>query len=120
MSVLRANFHAGVPTSRLATAADTHGGAAGDDSADAERYRLLSIDSAHAPEGCTGENWFIYRIVQGRNGITGFRRGSLECVSADVQSIVTALNGRRQWTKSKATSKSQRRAAAAARRGAAK
>jgi hypothetical protein len=91
-----------------------------DESADDEQYRLISIDAACAPEGCAGNNWHIYRIAQGANGITGYRRGDLAHVRADVEAIVTALNGRRQWTKSKATSMSQRRAAAAARRAAAR
>ena len=96
-------------------------GASGqDENADEERYRLISVDAAHAPEGCTGEDWFVYRIVQGSNGITGYRNGTLEHVSAEVQSIVIALNGRRQWTNVQSTPRSQRRAAAAARRRAAK
>lgn len=81
-------------------------------------YRLISIDAAGAPEGCTGEDWFIYRIAQDGNAITGYRCGSLERVSADVQSIVTSLNGRRNWTKNKPISGRQRRATAAARRAA--
>jgi hypothetical protein len=83
---------------------------------DDKRYRLVSIDVAHAPEGCTGEDWFVYRIAQGGNGITGYRCGTLERVSADVRSIVTSLNGRRDWTKIKPASDRQRRATAAARR----
>ena len=84
--------------------------------AEDERYRLISIETAHAPEGCAGRDWFVYRITQGDNAITGYRRGSREKVSADVETIVTALNGRRQWAKSKTDSKANRRAAAAARR----
>jgi hypothetical protein len=91
-----------------------------DEIVDAETYRLLSIDAVRAPEGCTGGDWHIYRVAQGRNGITGYRRGDLARVRADVEGIVVALNERRQWAKGKATSSSQRRAAAAARRTAAK
>jgi len=85
---------------------------------DDETYRLISIDAVRAPEGCAGSDWHIYRIAQGRNAITGYRRGDLVRVTAEVETIVTALNGRRQWTKNKALSTQERRAAAAARRAA--
>ena len=83
---------------------------------DDERYRLISIDAVRAPEGCTGNDWHVYKIAQGENGITGYRHGKLASVTTEVEAIVTALNGRRHWTKTKAPSKYQRRAAAAARR----
>ena len=92
----------------------------GDETVDHEPYRLLSIDAVRAPEGCMGNDWHVYRIAQGENGITGYRRGDLAGVRADVETIVTALNGRRQWTKNKALSTHERRAAAAARRAAAR
>jgi hypothetical protein len=92
------------------------GASAPEQSADEERYRLISIDAVRAPEGCTGTDWHIYRIAQGENGITGYRHGDLARVTTDVEAIVTALNGRRRWTKTKPPSKYQRRAAAAARR----
>ena len=90
-------------------------GARCNDSADGESYRLVSIDAVRAPDGCNGSDWHIYRIVQGENEITGYRRGELARVTADIETIVSALNGRRQWTKSKEPSRAQRRAAAAAR-----
>ena len=89
-----------------------------EESADNERYRLISIDAVRAPEGCTGNDWHIYKIAQGDNDITGYRHGELARVTTDVEAIVTALNGRRLWTNSKAPSKHQRRAAAAAKRAA--
>lgn len=95
-------------------------GGGADKSADDERYRLLSIDAVRAPEGCVGRDWHIYRIAQGGNGITGYRCGDLARVTADVEAIVTALNGRRQWAKGSAISKSHRRAATAGRRVAAR
>ena len=73
-----------------------------DDNADDEAYRLISIDAVRAPQGCTGGDWHSYRIAQGENGITGYRRGDLAQVKVDVETIVSALNERRQWTKSKA------------------
>ena len=100
------------------TMAEGDGAAPLEQSADDERYRLISIDAVRAPEGCTGNDWHIYKIAQGENGITGYRHGELARVTTDVEAIVTALNGRRRWTKAKAPSKYQRRAAAAARRAA--
>jgi hypothetical protein len=104
-----------VPSVALETAQDVARGHGGDNDM---CYRLVSIDAAEAPEGCAGGDWFAYRIMQGGNGITGYRCGSWERVSADVQSIVTSLNGRRNWTKMKPASDRQRRASAAARRAA--
>jgi hypothetical protein len=89
--------------------------AGADQSADDERYRLISIDAVRAPEGCAGKDWHVYRIAQGENGITGYRRGDLAGVRVEVEAIVTALNGRRQWAKSKETSKNHRRTATARR-----
>lgn len=85
-----------------------------DESATDECYRLISIDAVRAPEDCVGSDWHRYRIAQGENGITGYRCGDLARVTAEVEAIVTALNERREWRKSKAPSKSQRRVAAAA------
>lgn len=110
------------PHAEGASATDSRGGAAApaDETDDHERYRLISIDAVRPPDGCIGSDWHVYRIAQGENGITGYRRGELARVRADVETIITALNGRRQWTKDKVPPKSQRRAAAAARRAAAK
>ena len=58
-------------------------------------YRLISIERAAAPSGSAGREWLKYRIVQGVNVITGYRRGDLEKVTADVEKIVTGLNERR-------------------------
>jgi hypothetical protein len=78
-------------------------------------YRLVSVESAEAPEGCAGLDWFVYRISRGVDGITGYRRGDRESVRADAETIVVALNERREWKKSKLTPKERRRTAAAAR-----
>jgi hypothetical protein len=74
-------------------------------------YRLVSIDPVPAPAECVGSDWHIYRIVQGENGITGYRRGDVECIRVDVETIVAALNQRRQATKEKEHSKSSHRRA---------
>lgn len=97
-------------------AADTT--AAAETTEDGARYRLLSIDSAAAPAGCAGRDWFVYRIMQGENAITGFRQGDRSTVGADVETIVAALNGRRDWKKGKSESKVRTRAAAAQARAA--
>jgi hypothetical protein len=68
---------------------------------DEDRYRVISIDAVRAPEGCSGSDWHSYRIAQGDNGITGYRRGDLARVTAEVETIVTALNSRRHWAKRK-------------------
>lgn len=77
-----------------------------------EDFRLVSITATQAPSGCAGRDWFVYRIAQGKNIITGYRRGDLATASADVETIVTALNGRRRSTKPKPGRKPGRRAAA--------
>jgi hypothetical protein len=87
-----------------------------EESTDSERYRLVSIEAARAPQGGAAGSWFLYRIAQGENPITGYRCGDRASVSAEVEAIVAALNGRRTWTKSKADSKAHRRAAAARRK----
>jgi hypothetical protein len=90
----------------------------GTEDLDEERYRVIAIESAPAPEGCAGRDWFVYRITQGENAITGYRRGTRETVRADVDTIVTSLNGRRQWSKSKPLAKARGRAAVARRKSA--
>lgn len=85
-------------------AADPHG----------EDFRLVSISTTRAPSGCAGRDWLVYRIAQGDNVITGYRRGDLATASADVESIVAALNGRRRSAKPKPGPKPGRRAATAA------
>jgi hypothetical protein len=62
-------------------------------------FRLASISPADAPSGCVGADWLIYRIAQGDNTITGYRRGELAVVRADVQKIVEDLNERRRTLK---------------------
>jgi hypothetical protein len=93
-----------LPISRRAAGANASDAKAVDAGADQdlERYRLVSIDAVHAPEGCTGRDWHVYRIVQGVNEITGYRQGDLERVNADVEEIIAALNGRRAWGSHKA------------------
>jgi hypothetical protein len=121
MSIMRGYVHTG-GTPRVdaqsAAAIEVPGAAVDNDTIAGERYRLTSVLAVSAPEGCAGDNWFVYRIMQGTNGITGYRRGDLERVSEDVQTIVTALNLRRESAPKK--QKGARRAAVPINTGAAK
>jgi len=87
--------------------------------ADLVSYELVSVESAKAPEGCAGRDWFVYRIGQGVNEITGYRQGNRESVRADAETIVVALNERREWRKSKQLPKTRRRTGAPAKTAAA-
>lgn len=58
-------------------------------------YEIVTIEPTPAPEGCTGANWFVYRIARGRNEITGYRQGSRAAVKSEVNILVEGLNGRR-------------------------
>jgi hypothetical protein len=62
---------------------------------DDESFRLVEIRSTRAPEGCAGRDWLVYEIAQGANLITGYRRGDLPSVTAEVERIVVGLNERR-------------------------
>lgn len=57
-------------------------------------YRLVSIDSTPAPAPGVGDDWLVYRIAQGANVVTGYRRGTRASVTYDVERIVEALNER--------------------------
>jgi len=57
-------------------------------------YRLVSIDSTSAPAADVGDDWLLYRIAQGANVVTGYRRGTRARVTFDVERIVEALNER--------------------------
>jgi len=82
-------------------------------------YRLIGVESVKTPEGCAGADWFVYRIAQGINAITGYRRGNHESVRGEAETIVVALNERREWKKSKVSPTDRRKAAAAVRAAAA-
>jgi hypothetical protein len=59
-----------------------------------EVYRLVSVDSTSAPRGGVGDDWRLYRIARGANVVTGYRRGTRESVTVEVERIVEALNER--------------------------
>jgi hypothetical protein len=62
---------------------------------DVPPYETATIEPAEPPEGGIGKNWFRYTITQGRNTITGYRRGTMRTVKRDVNAIVVELNERR-------------------------
>ena len=64
-----------------------------------EAFRLVAIKHAPTPEGCVGRDWLVYKIAQGSNVITGYRRGDLPAATADVERIVIGLNERRVASK---------------------
>jgi hypothetical protein len=78
---------------------------------DEEAFRLVTIGHAPAPEGCVGRDWLVYRIAQGANMITGYRRGDLPAATAEVERIVMGLNERRVASKGRPGPKPKPRAA---------
>ncbi len=72
-------------------------------------FELVSIDEAKPPRGSEGSNWFRYKISQGENMITGYRRGSLRTVKREVNIIIVGLNERRSGKRKPPTAKSQPR-----------
>lgn len=72
---------------------DTHEAAEAAGAADG--YRLAYIRATSAPSEDGGRDWLKYCIAQGSNLITGYRRGDLRSVTAEVEKIVVGLNSRR-------------------------
>jgi hypothetical protein len=60
----------------------------------AATFCLIGIDGVGAPSGATGDDWLVYRIAQGTNVVTGYRRGRRQDVSVAVRLMVQALNVR--------------------------
>ena len=58
-------------------------------------YRLAEVRPTAAPSGSAEADWLIYRIAQGSNVITGYRRGDVRAVTADLERMVDGLNERR-------------------------
>lgn len=61
---------------------------------DAE-YVLTSLDRSEAPSGIEGDDWFAYKINQGDNEITGYRRGKLTAIKGELKTLIESLNERR-------------------------
>ena len=79
-----------------------------------EPFRLVTIEPTRAPDGGTGRDWFLYRIAQGANMITGYRQGDLRATTAEVERIVVGLNERRVGSKGRPGPKPKPSAGAAA------
>lgn len=77
---------------------------------DADSFRLVSVHATAPPSGSAGRDWLVYRIAQGTNEITGYRRGDLKSARMDLEKIVVGLNERRMKRKDKTGPKPQRAA----------
>ena len=60
------------------------------------------------PSGSSGRDWLTYRIAQGTNEITGYRRGDIKSARVEIEKIVVGLNERRMKRKDKTGPKPQR------------
>ena len=58
-------------------------------------YTVVSVRRSETPPGGEGTDWHRYEIVQGKNRIKGYRRGSREDVTEAVNEIAVRLNERR-------------------------
>ena len=58
-------------------------------------YEVVLVRRSETPPGAEGTDWYRYEIVQGKNRIKGYRRGSREDVTEAVSEIATRLNERR-------------------------
>ena len=77
---------------------------------DEQMFELISIDEAEPPQDEEAEikgDWFRYRISQGDNLITGYRRGSLRAVKREVKTIIVGLNERRSGKRKQPAARSQ-------------
>jgi hypothetical protein len=60
-----------------------------------EPYQLSSVDKADSPMADDGGQWCRYTITQGKNIITGYKKGSRTAVTRAAKVIVADLNERR-------------------------
>lgn len=58
------------------------------------RYRVVIVEKAVAPEGMPGGNWHRYVIGQGRSKIEGLKPGSLSAVTQHAETVAEDLNAR--------------------------
>jgi hypothetical protein len=75
-----------------------------------DSFRLVSVHTTTPPTGSAGRDWLVYRIAQGTNEITGYRRGDIKSARVDLEKIVVGLNERRLKRKDKSGPKPQRAA----------
>jgi len=60
----------------------------------AAHYLLASVESASAPHGGDGEEWYRYTLVDGRSQIVGVHRGTYAEVTAYATDCAEAFNTR--------------------------
>jgi len=60
-----------------------------------EPFTLISVEKSAPPDGNQGTDWVHYRIAQGPNQISGYRRGSVASARKAAKEIVANLNERR-------------------------
>lgn len=61
-----------------------------------EKYGIVSVMPVSAPRGTVGKDWHCYVIEQGENNIRGYRQGSIDVVTREVEELVVRLNERRR------------------------
>jgi hypothetical protein len=79
-----------------------------------EPFQLVSVEKSDPPEGNQGTDWVHYRISQGPNEISGYRRGSLAAARKAAKEIVANLNERRSPKRGRVQLTQTRRKPAAA------
>lgn len=67
---------------------------AGGAGADGNRFRVGRVEPVSVPNGGGGEDWHRYVLENGRNSITGLRRGSLRQVTDHARRLARDLNER--------------------------
>ncbi len=57
-------------------------------------YEIVSIIETKSPLGADGSNWHRYEIAHGTNTISGYKQGSLDKVTKEIEENVVLLNER--------------------------
>lgn len=60
-----------------------------------ENFEIVSVKPTTTPAGMEGDDWYCYKIAQGKNTIRGYRQGDRQIVVEAAEEIVTQLNERR-------------------------
>jgi hypothetical protein len=58
------------------------------------KYRLMTVEKTHPPEGMSGDNWYRYMIGRGSAKIVGRKPGTLETVTRYAEACTRNLNSR--------------------------
>ena len=57
-------------------------------------FIIECIEKCEPPKGMTGNDWYLYIVRQNNKKITGFKTGTLERVTEDVERFRVGLNER--------------------------